>query len=270
MSTKAGKDFFRQLVQKIKEVNCVPMATPFDEISVDFCEELDLPIIKIASSDINDWCLVRKISELKKPVIVSTGGAFDKNIDDVVRFFDNRDIPIAINHCVSKYPSEDWELELNQIDYLVNKFPNHVIGLSTHEYHDWYSSMMISYTKGVRTWERHIDINDGKFAVSNYCSTPDQIDVWFKAYYKVKEMCGGKSTERRVIDEKEKDYLQSLYRGFYFKQDTKKGKKIKLDDLYLAIPFQKEIGHLSPRDFLEGSILNKNVKADEPLTTSCI
>ena len=41
------------------------------------------------------------------PVIVSTGGSSEKDIDDLVTFFENRNIPLAINHCVSLYPCED-------------------------------------------------------------------------------------------------------------------------------------------------------------------
>ena len=41
--------------------------------------------------------------------------ANEKSIDDCVHFFENRKIPLAINHCVSLYPSEDYELELNQM-----------------------------------------------------------------------------------------------------------------------------------------------------------
>ena len=63
------------------------MSTPFDEKSVDLCEELDMPIIKIASSDINDWILIEKIAKTKKPVIASTGGSSLKDMDDLVTFF---------------------------------------------------------------------------------------------------------------------------------------------------------------------------------------
>ncbi len=52
---------------------------------------------------------------------MSTGGASLKDMDDFVTFFTNRNIPISINHCVSIYPSEDRELELNQIDFLKNR-----------------------------------------------------------------------------------------------------------------------------------------------------
>lgn len=268
--TKLTYNEFKELIEYIKKHDCIPMATPFDEKSVDWCVEMNLPIIKIASSDINDWVLLNKIASTKKPVIISTGGANDKQIDDVVSFFVHRNIPISINHCVSKYPSEDDELELNQIDYLKNKYPKLVIGLSTHEYHDWHSSMLISYAKGARTWERHIDIPYPKGheqkEVSLYCSLPNQIDEWFKAYNKAVIMCGTSSDVRRIIDEKESYYLESLYRGLYLKRDMKSGETITIDDLYSAIPYQKEIGHISSRDFIEkDSVLNCNISKDEPL-----
>jgi sialic acid synthase SpsE len=268
--TKLSYDEFKELIDYIKQHDCIPMATPFDEQSVDWCVKMDLPLIKIASSDINDWLLLKKIAKTKKPVIISTGGANDKQIDDVVKFFINRNIPIAVNHCVSKYPSEDNELELDQIDYLKEKYPDLVIGLSTHEYHDWHSSMYISYAKGARTWERHIDIPYPKGheqkEVSSYCSLPHQVDEWFKAYNKVKTMCGTSSDKRRVIDSKESYYLESLYRGLYLKCDLPKGTKITVDYLYSAVPYQKEIGHITSREYFDGDfILSKDVKKDSPL-----
>jgi len=65
----------------------------------------------------------REDGEDEKAVIVSTGGSSLKDIDDLVTFFDNRHIPLAINHCVSLYPSEDCDIELNQIDFLRNRYP---------------------------------------------------------------------------------------------------------------------------------------------------
>jgi N-acetylneuraminate synthase len=273
--TKLTYNEFHELIKYIKKHDCIPMSTPFDETSVDWCVSMDLPIIKIASSDINDWLLLNKIATTKKPVIISTGGANDKQIDDVIKFFTNRNIPIAVNHCVSKYPSEDNELELDQIDYLKLKYPDLVIGLSTHEYHDWHSSMYISYAKGARTWERHIDIpypaNHEQKEVSNYCSLPHQIDEWFKAYNKAITMCGTSLNTRRVIDEKESKYLEALYRGLYLKKNIKKGQKIKLEDLYSAVPFQKEIGQLSSRDFIEDdTTASKDLTKDKPLLKSDI
>ena len=119
--TELMESDFNKMVKEIINVGCIPMATPFDESSVDLCVKFEMPIIKIASSDVNDWSLLEKIASTGKPVIASTGGASEKNIDDLVLFFENRNIPLAINHCVSIYPSEDSELELDQINYLMAK-----------------------------------------------------------------------------------------------------------------------------------------------------
>jgi N-acetylneuraminate synthase len=256
------------MVNKIRDMSCIPMSTPFDEKSVDLCIEFDMPIIKIASSDVNDWPLISKIASTRRPTIISSGGASEKDLDDIVTYFAKRDIPLAINHCVSLYPSEDNELELDQIDYLKNRYPDNVIGLSTHEYHDWSSSMLMSYAKGARTWERHVDIDYNNVPVSSYCSLPEQCDTWFKAYHKAIEMCGGRSTSRRVISRKETEYLDQLVRGAYAKRDLEPGYVIDKDgfakDFYLAIPLRK--GQLSCREIMNGETLTQSIKANDPLT----
>src|SRR5271157_5606423 len=203
IDTQLSIEDYAKLVHAVRQASCIPMATPFDERSVDICCELGIQILKIASSHLNDWMLIEKIAKAKKPVIVSTGGSSLKDIDDLVRFFDNRHIPLAINHCVSLYPSEDHELEMNQIDFLRDRYPDHVIGFSTHEYHDWTSSMLMAYAKGARTFERHVDIQTDGMTVSPYCSVPEQVDTWFKAFHRAKRMCGAPGTQKRLPPQKE-------------------------------------------------------------------
>jgi N-acetylneuraminate synthase len=270
--TKLSREDFARMVEEVRYLGCVPMATPFDEASVDLCVEFDMPIIKIASSDMNDWVLIEKIASTRKPTIVSTGGASEKDLDDLVHFFEKRDIPLSINHCVSLYPSEDSELELDQIDYLKARYPSHVIGLSTHEYHDWHSSMLISYGKGARTWERHVDIDYEGVPVSSYCSLPEHCDAWFKAFHKAKEMCGGQSGSRRVISKREIEYLDALVRGAYAKKDLEPGYVLTKEsfekDFYLAIPLLK--GQLSCREVMNGEKLIAGIKANEALSINHI
>lgn len=266
-ATKLALGDFAKLVDEINGVGCIPMATPFDEASVDWCVEFDFPIIKVASSDVNDWPLLEKIASTKKPVIVSSGGASEKNLDDVVSFFEHRSIPLAINHCVSLYPSEDHELELNQIDYLKNRYPGHIIGFSSHEQYDWEASMHISYAKGARTWERHIDIDHDNIPVSPYCSLPYQVDTWFKAFNKAQEMCGGSSDSRRIISRKETEYLDALVRGIYARRPLEPGyiiNKSSFDnDLYMAIPLLK--GQLSVREIMDGIKITQPIEENKPL-----
>jgi len=268
LDTRLQPDDFAKLVRAIREASCIPMATPFDETSVDFCCELGIPILKIASSDCNDWVLIEKMAKTKKPVIVSTGGSSLKDIDDLVTFFDNRHIPLAINHCVSLYPSEDCDIELNQIDYLRERYPNHTIGFSTHEYRDWTSSMLMAYAKGARTFERHVDIQTEGMTVSPYCSVPEQVDTWFKAFHRAKRMCGAPGTQKRLPPQKEITYLDSLVRGVYAKRDLPIGHVLQDADVYLAIPLQQ--GQISCRELMRGEVIRKAVAKDQAVMIDAI
>lgn len=264
--TKLTKSEFSILIEAIKKSNCIPMATPFDEKSVDWCTEFDMPIIKVASADNNDWTLLEKIASVRKPVIISTGGMSQKDMDDVVHFFQKRKILLALNHCIAAYPHDDSECELNQIDYLKNRYENITIGYSCHEYNDWSSSIQIAYGKGARTFERHIDINDDGFQISAYSSLPHQIDTWLKSWHKAREMCGGTSEARRIFLPREIEYLDSYIRGVYAKHDLVAGQYLTEDCVYLAIPLQR--GQASSRELMLGKFghkLLKNCKKDEPI-----
>lgn len=263
LQTALSTDDYTILITAIRKAGALPCATPFDESSVDLCVTLGVQIIKLASSDLNDWFLIEKIAKTRKPVIASTGGSSLKDIDDLVTFFQNRNIPLAINHCVSLYPTEDSELEMNQIDFLRDRYPHVAVGFSSHEYHSWDASMYIAYAKGARTFERHIDIEDDGVKISPYCSTPAQIDTWFKAFRKAKEMSGGGPETKRIPPVAEIKYLDALVRGIYAKRDLPVGTPLSEEDLYLAIPLLK--GQLSCRELMRGEVLLRPVKKDAPL-----
>ncbi len=268
MDTRMSRENLAALVDHIRKSGCIPMATPFDEKSVDFCQELNLQIIKLASSDINDWVLIEKIAKTKKPVIASTGGSSLKDMDDLVTFFENRGIPLALNHCVSLYPSEDSDLELSQIDFLKNRYPGLTIGLSTHEHNDWTSSVMIAYAKGARTFERHVDIEADGIPVSPYCTLPEQCDIWFRAYNKAREMCGAPGIQKRIPSHTEIEYLDGLLRGVYAAADLEAGHKLREGDYFMAIPLLH--GQLSCRELIEGEVLAQPIQKGEPVTLESV
>lgn len=269
--TTMGRDDYGILVEAIRKNGCIPLATPFDEKSVDLCVEFDMPMIKVASADSNDWLLLEKIAKTKKPVILSTGGLSLKDMDDVVTFFKNRSIPLALNHCIAAYPTEDNELELHQIDFLKKRYPNHVIGFSAHDYHQPTISLLIAYAKGARLFERHIDVNTDGANISAYSTLPEGIDAWFKAYHKAREMCGTAMEFRVLPIQREKDYLDSYVRGVYAKHDLVEGQTLTEDDIYLAIPLQK--GQISCRELMLGRFGHKMIQTcpkDHPITIEMI
>ncbi len=277
LATKMCRSEYGRLAKAIRQSGCLLAATPFDEASVEHCKNLKVDVMKIASSDVNDWFLIEEVARLRKPTIASTGGSSLKDVDNLVDYFAHRGVPLAVNHCVSIYPSEDGELDLNQVDFLRCRYPDNVIGFSTHEHVDWWSSVQIAYAKGARTFERHIDINEklinwnmgvpDAHIVSLYCSLPHQIDIWFAAFRKAKEMCGGSPDQKRVPPAKEVEYLDALVRGAWAKRDLPVGHVIDhatvADDFYLAIPLLR--GQVSCRELVTGEVLAKPVVADAPL-----
>lgn len=263
LDTQLDWSDYQKMVTAVRNSSMISMATPFDETSVEKCVELGIQLIKIASSDIKDWFLIEKIAATKKPVIISTGGSSLRDLDDIVSFFAKRNIPLAINHCVSIYPSEDYELEMNQIDFLKHRYPENVIGYSTHEYRDWRDSTLIAYAKGARTFERHVDIEMGGIPVSPYCSLPEQVDAWFKAFAKAEEMCGGSGASKRLPPEKEISYLDGLVRGVYAKHDLPAGHILTDESVYLAVPLQK--GQISCREMMRGEVLLQPIAKDAPI-----
>jgi N-acetylneuraminate synthase len=257
LATHLPWDQLRVMVDAVRKAGMLTMVTPFDEVSVDKCVEFGVQIIKLASSDIRDWVLIEKIATAGRPVIASTGGSSLRDMDDLVTFFNRRNIPFAINHCVSIYPSEDGEIELNQIDFLRNRYPDNVIGYSTHEMTDWKNSVMMAYAKGARTFERHIDIDYEGVPVSPYCTKPEQADQWFKAFKKAQEMCGAPGTAKRIPPEKETRYLDQLVRGVYAVRDLPSGHVLTDKDVYLAVPLLK--GQISCRELMSGEVLRNAV-----------
>jgi N-acetylneuraminate synthase len=128
--------------------------------------------------------------------------------------------------------------------------------------------MLISYAKGARTWERHIDVQYEGVDVSSYCSLPEQCDDWYKAYHRASEMCGGHSESKRAISKKEIEYLDKLVRGIYANKTLPVGYEFFREslekDFFLAVPLHK--GQLSCREIMNGEKLTKELKANEMLT----
>ncbi len=268
IATQMPWESLRAMVKAVRAQSMLTMVTPFDETSVDKAVEFGVDILKLASSDIRDWFLIEKIAATRRPVIASTGGSSLRDMDDLITFFNRRGIPFALNHCVSLYPSQDSEIELNQIDFLKNRYPDNVIGFSTHECTDWQFSVMMAYAKGARTFERHVDIDYQGVPVSPYCTLPEQADQWFKAFKKAQEMCGAPGTAKRIPPEREITYLNELVRGVYARTDLPAGHALTDKDVYLAIPLLK--GQLSCRELMRGEVLRAPVSKDAPLNMADI
>ena len=107
-------------------------STPFDDSSVDFLESLNVQVYKVASFELVDIALLKKIAKTKKPVIISRGMASEKEIRLALKtLYQHGATQVAVLHCVSEYPAQSKDMNLTTIPDLAEKF-NVVSGLSDH------------------------------------------------------------------------------------------------------------------------------------------
>jgi len=121
-----------KLKRKADDLELDLFSTPFDPTAVDFLEQMDLPAYKVASFEIVDLPLLRRIGETGKPVIMSTGMATLAEIDEAVSVLrESGSGPIALLKCTSAYPAPPEEMHLRTIPHLSDAF-DVPAGLSDH------------------------------------------------------------------------------------------------------------------------------------------
>lgn len=265
VETRLGKDNFKRLTDEIRANGFLTMCTPWDEVSVDLMEELDYDIIKVASCSFNDWPLWERVVKSKKPIIASTAGAQLDSIDQVVSFLSHREKEFAIMHCVGEYPCLRENLELNQIDFFKERYPQVPIGFSTHEDPSNLDSIRVTVAKGAVLFEKHIGVATDQYQLNAYSATPEQTKAWVESARDTFKMCGGPKNKRKGFTEKEMADLGILYRGAYASRDIQAGEKIQGSDLFLAMPNVE--GQLVANQLSKYNefFADKGIKKGEPL-----
>lgn len=236
LSTRLSKAEFARLVEATRAQGLVTMCTPFDEPSVEQIVDCNIEIIKIGSPSATDWPLLEVVARTGKPVICSTGGLNIKEIDNIASFFQHRGVEFAIMHCVGIYPTPNKDLQLNQIETLKNRYPDVMIGFSSHEDPNDFNPIRVAFAKGARIFERHVGVPTEKYQLNAYSSTPAQIGQWFAAYRESYDMCG--SENRPPVSHVEEASLHTLRRGVFAKHPIKKGEPIHREDVFFSMPIQ--------------------------------
>lgn len=106
-------------------------STPFDASAVSFLEALDVPAHKVASFEIVDIPLLRRIAATGKPVIMSTGMATLEEVDEAVAAVKAGGAPLVLLKCTSAYPAPPESMNLRAIPHLARRYGVGV-GLSDH------------------------------------------------------------------------------------------------------------------------------------------
>ena len=248
----------KKLFKYGKSLGIKVFSTPFDSTAVDFLEKLNCPIYKIASFEMTDLDLVKKVAQTKKPIIISTGMANLKEVETTVKTARKSGAKdITLLYCVSNYPSSISDFNLNNIQIFKKKFKCKV-GISDHSIDNRVA--IASIAVGAEVIEKHIALDNQKKGFDIDFSLKgkeirklrDDIDISFK-------LLGKKTFFRNKSENKSKIFRRSIFTT----KNIKKGEKFSKDNIRVIRP-----GYgLEPKYFKK--ILNKkspiNILKNEPL-----
>ena len=148
---------YKECILEAKRNNITFFSTAFDFQSVDFLMNLGVPAIKIASGDIKSTPLLKYVSNLCIPLVVSTGGADISDVDRAVELLSNAGVQFSILQCTAGYPPKYEELNLRVISTYRERYPNVVIGYSGHD--SGIAMSLVAYVLGARVIEKHFTLN---------------------------------------------------------------------------------------------------------------
>lgn len=132
-------------------------ATAFDERSADVLADMKSPAIKLASGALTDTPLLRHVASLQIPILLSTGGGNERNIERAVQTISAHHTHFALLHCTASYPCAFHELNLRCILTLRNRYPDTVIGWSGHD--NGIAMALVAYAFGASIIEKHFTLN---------------------------------------------------------------------------------------------------------------
>ena len=162
-------------LQKVaKEEGITFFSSPFDFSSIEFLEKLNMPAYKIASPEMIDLPLVRRVAQTGKPIIMSTGGATLDQINEAVTIMIEENVKdLAILKCTSEYPASPSRINLKTIQNLKDIFKC-TVGLSDHTLGS--AIPIASVGLGASIIEKHFIINrDDDTADSFFSATPNEL-----------------------------------------------------------------------------------------------
>lgn len=247
----------KELVEKQGKIF---FSSPFDLEAVDFLEELEVPIYKIASFEINDIPLIRKAAATQKPIIISTGVASIEDIELAVktcREIGNEDITLL--KCTSEYPAQISDANLTKMLDFRDRF-GVKIGLSDHT--EGSIVALASAALGAKVIEKHFILDRKLGGVdSAFSMEPKEFNAMVHQVRAVESTLGSVDYEVKSSDKKRK-------RSLFATKDIKAGESFTSKNVRSLRP---NVG-LAPvhYDSLLTQVANRDILAGDPIQASDI
>lgn len=251
-------EWHEPIMQRAKELGMLCFSTPFDDTAVDFLKGLDVPAYKIASFENTHLPLIKKVSAIGKPMIISTGMATIAELDETVRTI--RAVgceQFVLLKCTSAYPASPENSNLLTIPHMRELF-NCEVGLSDHTM--GLGTAVAAVAHGATVIEKHFTLNRSDGGVdSAFSLEPDEMQQLVieteRAWQSLGKVTYGPT-------EAEKESLK-FRRSLYIAKDMKKGDVLNEKNLRIVRP---GLG-LPPKyyEVILGRKVNRDVKKGTPV-----
>lgn len=240
----------KYLKKYTEEKGMIFLSTPFSREAANRLERLGVVAYKIGSGECNNYPLIEHIAKFGKPIILSTGMNDLDSINKSVSIIRKYNVPFALLHCTSIYPTPYNKVRLGALRQLQEEFSDSVIGLSDHTVTNY--TCLGAVTLGARILERHFTSdktwNGPDIEISMNPSELHQLIEGSKAIF---EALGG---EKFILDE-EQPTIDFAYACVVATSDIEEGDLLTKENIWVKRP---GTGEIKARDYEK--ILDRKVK----------
>jgi len=251
---------FEELNDFSKSLDITFFSTPFDVESAEFLNNLNIPCFKIASSDLTNLPLIENIAKMNKPMIISSGLATMKEIEDAVNccmYEGNK--KVAVLHCVANYPTKPSEVNMNVLSDMKKKF-DFPIGYSDNGESTLVDIVAVSM--GANIIEKHFTLDkkmvgpDHSFSIE-----PNGLKLLISQINEIDQMKGDgiKTPQQSEIENR-----LVIRKSLTAKYDLEKDKQIQINDISIKRPADG----IEPKylNQILGKTLKSSIKKDSAIT----
>ena len=235
------EDEENQLKKNVEELGLIYLSTPFSRASADRLEKMNVTGYKIGSGECNNYPLIEHIASFGKPIILSTGMNDIESISQSVKIFRESNVPFALLHVTSMYPTPYENVRLGAMTQLSSEFPDAVIGLSDHSIGNY--TCYAGIALGASIVEKHFTSdkswNGPDISISIDPTELKNLIVGTDAIHK---SLGGK---KEVLSE-EQSTINFAYACIVAIKDIKMGEKLTKENIWVKRP---GTGDILAKDF---------------------
>ncbi len=250
-----------KLKKYVEKKKSIYMSTPFSLEAAVKLNEIGVSLFKIGSGECNNYPLIEKISEFKKPIILSTGMNDLRSVKESVKILEKNKVKFALLHCISEYPVSNSHLKLDHTIELRKQFPKALIGYSDHSI--GITPAIIAMSKGACIIEKHFTDSKKRKGPDIICSM-DPIDL--KNISEASKIINISRGIKTKITKQEKITAKFAFASVVTVKSIRKGEKLNRNNIwvkrpgngdYLAKDYNKILGRKAKINIADGVFVRK-------------